>query len=56
MVGGQTIAVPPFQMFPGLDKAGTVIDTLCEGNTLKLKPQVSGITTDRQHLKRVPHQ
>jgi hypothetical protein len=53
-IGGNTVPVPALDLLPGWDKAGTIIDYVCEGDTLKLKPQVAGLKNDWQHLKRVP--
>jgi len=53
-IAGRTLPMPAFNLLPGLDRPGTVLDYQCDGDTLKLKPQIEGTPTEWLHLKRVP--
>jgi hypothetical protein len=54
-IGGRDMPMPAFNAFPGMDRAGTILEYRCEGDsTLKLKPIVEGMASDYATLKRVP--
>lgn len=53
-IGGRDMPMPAFDAFPGMDRAGTILEYRCEGDTLKIKPVVDNVVTDFATLKRVP--
>jgi hypothetical protein len=52
-VAGRTMPMPAMNLFPGFDRAGTILEYRCEGETLRLKPEVEGLNTDWAVLKRI---
>jgi hypothetical protein len=53
-LGGRSLPMPAAQsLIPGFDRAGTILEYQCAGETLRLKPQIEGVTTDWANLKRV---
>ncbi len=52
-VGGREVPMPAFNAFPGMDRAGALLEYHCEGDTLKIKPIVEGAVTDYATMKRV---
>jgi hypothetical protein len=53
-IAGREVPMPGASAFPGMDRPGTVLEYRCEGDVLKLKPVVAGVTTDFITMKRVP--
>ena len=53
-LAGRDLPIPAFNAFPGMDRPGTILEYRCEGNQLKLKPIVEGVTTDFLTMKRAP--
>ncbi|HVJ18885.1 MAG TPA: hypothetical protein VM686_25870 [Polyangiaceae bacterium] len=53
-LAGRDMPMPAFNAFPGMDRAGAILEYQCEGETLKIKPIVEGAVTDFVHMKRVP--
>ena len=53
-LAGREIPAPPTNAFSGMDRPGTIFEYRCEGDVLKLKPVVEGVTTDFITMKRVP--
>ncbi len=52
-VAGREAPMPAFNAFPGMHRAGTILEYRCEGDTLKIKPIVEGAVTDYATMKRV---
>jgi len=52
-LGGRDFPVPAFNSFPGMARAGTVLEYRCEGDKLLIKPIVEGAVTDYARMKRV---
>ncbi|WP_437587505.1 hypothetical protein [Sorangium sp. So ce1000] len=53
-LAGRDMPVPATNAFSGMDRPGTIFEVRCEGDVLKLKPIVEGMTTDFITMKRVP--
>jgi hypothetical protein len=54
VVAGKPLTLPPINVFHGMDRPGTTLEFRCERDTLRLKPETPGVTTDWAVLKRAP--